>query len=71
MGISLPPKLVTTGPLTITVTSLSGQVVLQQSLPTSAPGEVELDVGHLAAGTYALHLSDAHTWLAGEKFVVE
>ncbi len=71
VDITLPPKLVTTGPLTITVTSLSGQVVLQQSLPTSAPGEVELDVGHLATGTYALHLSDAHTWLAGEKFVVE
>ena len=71
VGITLPPKLATTGPLTLTVTSLSGQVVLQQEVPTSAPGEVELDVSHLAAGTYALHLSDAHTWLAGEKFIVE
>ncbi len=71
VGITLPPKLATTGPLTITVTSLSGQVVLQQQVPTSAPGEVELNVGHLAAGSYALHLSDAHRWLAGEKFVVE
>ncbi len=71
VGIALPPKLATTGPLTITVTSLGGQVVLQEQVPTSAPDEVVLDVGHLAAGTYALHLSDAHAWLAGEKFVVE
>lgn len=35
------------------------------------PDEVVLDVSHLATGTYALHLSDAHGWLAGEKFVVE
>jgi len=71
VGIELPPKLTTSGPLTLTVTSLSGQVVLQEQVPSSAPDEVELDVGHFAAGTYALHLSDAHTWLAGAKFVVE
>ncbi|MBK6408809.1 MAG: hypothetical protein IPF78_03755 [Flavobacteriales bacterium] len=67
VGIELPPKLTTSGPLTLTVTSLSGRVVLQEQVPSSAPDEVELDVGHFAAGTYALHLSDAHTWLAGRN----
>lgn len=80
VGITLPPKLASTGPLTITVTSLSGQVVLQEGVPFASPpsplpgrgaSEVVLDVGHLAAGTYALHLSDAHRWLAGQKFVVQ
>ncbi|MGV9013751.1 MAG: T9SS type A sorting domain-containing protein [Flavobacteriales bacterium] len=71
VGIDLPPKLATTGPLTLTVTSLAGQVVLKQAVPTSAPDAVVLDVSQLASGMYSLHLSDAHTWLAGSKFVVE
>jgi hypothetical protein len=34
-------------------------------------GELLLDVQGLAAGTYSLHLSDAHTWIAGKKFIIE
>ena len=71
VGISLPQHFKTTGPLTLTVTSLAGQVVLRQQVPTSAAGEVALDVSTLAAGVYSLHLSDATRWLAGQKFVVQ
>lgn len=71
VGLSLPGSFKTTGPLTLSVTSLAGQLVLQQHVPTSVPGEVELDVSALAAGTYALHLSDGTRWLAGSKFVKE
>ena len=71
VGISLPGNLKTTGPLMLSVTSLAGQLVLQQHVPTSVPGEVELDVSALAAGTYALHLSDSTWWLAGSKFVLQ
>ena len=36
-----------------------------------AGDEGVLDVSTLAAGTYAVHLSDGTRWLAGSKFVVE
>ncbi len=47
------------------------ELVLQEPVPTSAPSEVMLDVTGLAVGSYTLHLSDAHTWIAGKKFIVE
>jgi hypothetical protein len=71
VGISLPHGFKTTGPLTLSVTSLEGKLVQQVAVPTSAAGEVVLDVSGLASGMYALHLSDAQRWLAGTKFVVE
>jgi hypothetical protein len=71
VGISLPRGFKTTGPLTLSVTSLEGKLVQQVAVPTSAAGEVVLDVSALASGMYALHLSDANTWIAGKKFVVE
>ena len=71
VGLSLPGNFKITGPLTLSVTSLAGQVVLRQQVPTSAADEMLLDASGLSAGTYALHLSDATRWLAGEKFVVQ
>jgi hypothetical protein len=71
VGIHLPGNLTTTGPLTLSVTSLDGKLVLQQQVPTSAAGEVVLDVSSLSSGMYSVHLSDATRWLAGKKFVVE
>ncbi len=71
VGIDLPEGFKTHGPLILTVTSMAGQVVIQQQVPTSAGGEVLLDVSALSAGAYSLHLSDARTWISGERFVVE
>jgi hypothetical protein len=71
VGIKLPANLTTTGPLTLSVTSLDGKLTLQQQVPTSAAGEVVVDVSSLSSGMYSLHLSDATRWLAGRKFVVE
>jgi hypothetical protein len=71
VGIHLPGNLTTTGPLTLSVTSLDGRLVLQQQIPTSAAGEVVVDVSSLSSGMYSVHLSDATRWLAGKKFVVE
>jgi hypothetical protein len=71
VGIHLPDNLTTTGPLTLSVTSLDGKLVRQQQVPTSAAGEVVVDVSSLSSGMYSLHLSDATRWLAGRKFVVE
>ena len=71
VGIHLPGTFATSGPLMLTVTSLEGKLVLQQQVPTSAAGEVVLDVSSLSSGMYSVHLSDATRWLAGKKFVVE
>jgi len=75
VGFSLPGNFKTTGPLTLSVTTLDGRLVLRQQLPPllgrGAGGEGILDVSALAPGTYALHLSDGTRWLAGEKFVVQ
>jgi hypothetical protein len=71
VGIHLPDNLTTTGPLTLSVTSLDGKRILQQQVPTSAAGEVVVDVSSLSSGMYSLHLSDATRWLAGKKFVVQ
>ncbi len=75
VGLSLPGNFKTTGPLTLSVTTLDGRLVLRQQLPPllgrGAGGEGILDVSALAAGTYALHLSDGTRWLAGSKFVVQ
>ncbi len=71
VGIKLPANFTTTGPLTLSVTTLEGKLVLQRQVPTSAAGAVVLDVSSLAAGLYSLHLSGATRWLAGKKFVVE
>ena len=71
VGIHLPGTFATSGPLTLTVTTLEGKMVLQKQVPTSIVEEVVLDVSSLAAGAYSLHLSDATRSLAGMKFVVE
>ncbi len=71
VGINLPADLTTSGPLSLSVTTLEGKLVLQREVPTSVPDEVVLDVRSLASGLYTLHLSDASRWLAGGKFVVE
>lgn len=84
VGIHLPANFKTDGPLVLSVTSLDGKLVQQQRVPTSGafppspvekgPGDegaLSIDVSGLAAGTYSVHLSDAHTWIAGKKFVVE
>lgn len=71
VAIALPAKFKTEGALTLSVTSLDGKLVQQQQVPTSAIGEVLLDVSSLAAGTYSVHLSDERTWIAGRKIVVE
>jgi outer membrane protein assembly factor BamB len=71
VGIHLPQSFKTDGVLTLSVISLEGKLLHQQQVPTSAPDEITLTVGDLAAGTYTVHLSDAHTWIAGKKFVVE
>jgi len=71
VAIALPANFKTEGALMLSVTSLDGKLVQQQQVPTSAIGEVLLDVSSLAAGTYSVHLSDAHTWIAGRKVVVE
>lgn len=69
--IKLPANFQTEGPLFLSVTSQDGKMVQQRQVPTSSSGEVLLDVTGLAAGAYDLHLSDAHTWIAGKRFVVE
>jgi len=71
VGIHLPEDLASTGPLTLSITTLEGKLVLRQQVPTSIANEVEVDVSRLASGTYALHLSDGTRWLAGSKFVVQ
>ncbi len=71
VGIHLPANFKTEGPLALTVVSMEGKWVRQGAVPTSAPNEVVLDVTGLAPGAYTVHLSDAHTWIAGKKFVVE
>lgn len=68
--IDLPPAWRTAGPLVLSLTAASGGIVRQQRVPSSAFGPIEVDVSDLAPGTYALHLSDAHTWIAGRQFVV-
>ncbi|MBS1570031.1 MAG: hypothetical protein JST45_11415 [Bacteroidetes bacterium] len=71
VGIHLPGNFATTGPLTLSATTMEGKLVLQRQVPTSAAGEVVLDVSSLSSGMYAVHLSDATRWLAGKKFVVQ
>ena len=71
VGINLPMNFRTEGPLILSVTSPEGKLVKQQQVPASLCGELVLDLQGLAAGAYSLHLSDAHTWIAGKKFVVE
>ncbi len=71
VSIQLPTNLKTEGPLVISVTSQEGKLVWQQQVPTSTGDELVLDMSGLAAGMYSLHLSDAHRWIAGKKFVVE
>ncbi|MBS1937549.1 MAG: T9SS type A sorting domain-containing protein, partial [Bacteroidetes bacterium] len=71
VGIHLPEDLASTGPLTLSITTLEGKLVLRQQVPTSIANEVEVDVSRLASGAYALHLSDGTRWLAGSKFVVQ
>ena len=50
---------------------MEGKLLRRETIPTSAPNEVVLDMTGLAPGAYTVHLSDAHTWIAGKKFVVE
>ena len=71
VSIKLPANFKTEGPLLLSVTSLEGKLVKRQQVPTSFPAEVLLEVVGLASGTYSLHLSDARTWIAGKKFIVE
>lgn len=71
VSIKLPVNFKTEGPLSLTVVSSDGKLVRQQGVETSAPNEVSIDVTGLAVGAYTVHLSDAHTWIAGKKFVVE
>lgn len=71
VSIKLPVNFKTEGPLSLTVVSSDGKLARQQVVATSAPNEVLVDVTGLAVGAYTVHLSDAHTWIAGKKFVVE
>ena len=71
VGIHLPANFKTEGPLALTVMSMESKWVRQEAVPTSAPNEVALDMTGLAPGAYTVHLSDAHTWIAGKKFVIE
>lgn len=71
VSIKLPSSFRSEGPLVLTVVSADGRMVRQQQVPTSAPDEFVIDVQALAAGGYTLHLSDAHTWIAGKKFIIE
>ncbi len=71
VGINLPARFRTEGPLNLSVVGMDGKLVRQEVVPTSQPNELVLDVTGLAPGTYTVHLSDAHTWIAGQKFVVE
>jgi len=71
VGIALPAHFTTQGPLVISVTGPEGKLVKQQHVPASLVGELVLDMHGLAAGAYSLHLSDAHTWIAGKKFIIE
>ncbi len=71
VAITLPANFKTEGPLALTVVSMEGKLVRQEVVPTSAPNELILDVTGLAPGAYTVHLSDAHTWIAGKKFIIE
>lgn len=71
VGINLPTGFRTEGPLNLSVVGMDGKLVRQEVVPTSQPNELVLDVTGLAAGAYTVHLSDAHTWIAGKNFVVE
>lgn len=71
VGINLPANFKSDGPLTLSVMGMGGKLVRQKVVPTSQPNELVLDVTDLAPGAYTVHLSDAHTWIAGKKFVVE
>ncbi|MBL0044994.1 MAG: T9SS type A sorting domain-containing protein [Flavobacteriales bacterium] len=71
VGIKLPIGFKTEGPLVLTIVTTDGKLVRQESLPTSAWDDMQIDVTGLLVGTYTIHLSDAHTWIAGKKFVVE
>lgn len=71
VGIKLPANFETEGPLVLTVVSMEGKLVRQETISTSAPNEVVLVVSGLASGAYTVHLSDAHTWIAGKKFIIE
>ena len=69
--IKLPANFKTEGPLVLSVTSLDGKLRRQERVPTSALDEVMMDVSGIAPGAYTVHLSDAHTWITGKKFVIE
>lgn len=71
VAVKLPANFKTEGPLVLTVVSMEGKSVRQEVVPTSAPNELLIDVTGLAPGAYTVHLSDAHTWIAGKKFVIE
>jgi hypothetical protein len=71
VAITLPANFKTEGPLALTVVSIEGKLVRQETVPTSSPNDVILDVTGLAPGAYTVHLSDEHTWIAGKKFVIE
>ncbi len=71
VAIDLPTNFKTEGPLVISVTSAEGKLEKQEQVPASLYGELVLDLQGLAAGTYSLHLTDAHTWIAGKTFVVQ
>ena len=71
VGINLPTGFRTEGQLDLSVVGMDGKLVRQELVPTSQPNEMVLDVAGLAPGAYTVHLSDAHTWIAGKKFVVE
>jgi len=61
-----PTEFTPQGALRITVQDALGKVVLQEVF-TSRP----IDVQHLSAGTYHVHLSDEKRWLAGKTIVKE
>ncbi len=71
VAVKLPANFKTEGPLVLTVVSMEGKLVRQETIPTSAPNEIVLDVTGVAPGAYTVHLSNAHTWIAGKKFVIE
>ena len=79
--IKLPANFKIEGPLTLSVISLEGRIIKQQVVPTSGSfptgegrdgaDELVIDVSGLSAGAYTVHLSDAHTWITGNKFIIE
>jgi len=68
LELNLPASFTPQGELKLTVVNSLGQLVATQ--PWHGERQ-QLAIGHLPAGHYHLHLSDATRWITGGRFVVE